>query len=269
MKKALLFVPVLAIIMSSCSEYQKVMKSTDLNLKLQKANEYFDEASYYKALPLFEELVSIYRGTSRAEDVYYKYAYCEFYLLDLYLASYRFENFTRTFPNSKYKEECSFMAAYCDYLMSPKSSLEQSSTYDAISKLQLITEQYPDSKYADSSEVLLDELRYKLEKKAYENANMYYKTEYYEAASVAFANVLKRFPDTEYREEIMFTILKSNYKLALNSVETKKEQRFINTIDAYVKFADSFPKSSNLRRAEEMYEASKRALEEIKKKNQS
>ncbi len=258
-----------ALFVTGCSEYQKVLKSTDLNLKLKKANEYYEKENYYKALPLYEELVSIYRGTARAEEVYYKYSYCEYYLLDLYLASYRFENFTKTFPNSKYREECTFMAAYCDYLMSPKTSLEQSATYDAIRKLQLITEQYPNSKYADSSEVLLDELRFKLETKAFENAHLYYKTEYYESAVVAFKNVLKRFPDTEYREEVYFGILQAQYELAINSIESKKKERFDKTIQAYIKFADSFPNSSYMIRAESIYEESKLKLEEIKKKNQS
>lgn len=268
--KAKLFVIIIiTALISGCSEYQRVLKSTDLNLKLKKANEYFEKENYYKALPLYEELVSIYRGTSRAEQVYYKYAYCEYYLLDLYLASYRFENFTKTFPNSEYLEECTFMAAYCDYLMSPKPSLEQSSTYDAIRKLQLITEQFPNSTYADSSEALLDELRIKLEQKAFDNAYLYYKTEYYESASVSFKNVLKRFPDTDFREEILFSIVKSNYKLAVNSVESKKEERFKNTIEAYIKFADSFPESEFLSRAEEFYEEAQKSLEEIKKKNQS
>ena len=262
-KRLFLISLLLVGLITGCSEYQKVLKSTDLNLKLEKANEYYAKKNYYKALPLYEELVSIYRGTSTAEEVYYKYAYCEYYLMDLYLASYRFENFNKTFPNSKYREECTFMAAYCDYLMSPKSSLEQSSTYDAIRKLQLITEQYPNSKYADSSEVLLDELRFKLETKAFDNAYLYYKTEYYESAVTAFKNVLKRFPDTEYREEVMFGILKSNYKLAVNSIESKKQQRFKNTMAAYIKFADSFPESSYLRRAEEIYEEAKASLEEL------
>jgi outer membrane protein assembly factor BamD len=153
--------------------------------------------------------------------------------------------------------------------MSPKPSLEQSSTYDAIRKLQLITEQFPNSTYADSSEALLDELRIKLEQKAFDNAYLYYKTEYYESASVSFKNVLKRFPDTDFREEILFSIVKSNYKLAVNSVESKKEERFKNTIEAYIKFADSFPESEFLSRAEEFYEEAQKSLEEIKKKNQS
>ena len=71
---------------------------------------------------------------------------------------------------------------------------------------------------------------------------------------IALGTTLDEFPDTKYREECMFLILKSNFKLALNSISSKKAQRIKDTMDSYVKFVDSFPESSKLKEAEVIYE---------------
>jgi outer membrane protein assembly factor BamD len=48
----------------------------------------------------------------------------------------------------------------------------------------------------------------------------------------------------------LFTILKSNFLLAENSVETKKAERYKSTLDAYSNFIDKFAASKHRREAE-------------------
>ncbi|PCJ88082.1 MAG: outer membrane protein assembly factor BamD [Flavobacteriales bacterium] len=235
-------------------QYRQILKSGNLDLKYEAAINYYENGDYYKAYPLLEELIAIYRGTSKAEKLFYYYAYCDYNLGDFYLANYRFKNFSKTYPNSEFAEECYFMAAYCHYRNSPKYSLDQTDTYSAINSLQLFVNRYPESKLADSCNVLVDKLRAKLERKFFEISNQYYHKRNYKAAIRSFENTLLDFPDTKYREEIMSFILKSNYELAKNSILAKKEKRFEDTIKSYVKFADSFPKSKFMKEAEAMYE---------------
>ena len=52
------------ITFSACSKYQQVLKSSDLN-KLEMAKKYYDEEQFFKALPIFDELNALYRGTSK------------------------------------------------------------------------------------------------------------------------------------------------------------------------------------------------------------
>lgn len=245
---------VLTILISSCSKYSKILKSQDLNEKYEAAIKYYEEKDYYKAYPLLEELTVIYRGTSKAEKLAYYYSYCDYYTGDYILAGSRFKNFSLTYPNSQYAEECLFMSAYCHYLLSPDYSLDQEDTKSAISELQLFLNKYPKSPLADSSNALIDDLHWKLEMKDYANAKQYYKMRNYKSSIIALKNVLKDFPDTEYKEEISFLILKSSYLLAINSIESKKEQRIKDTLTTYIKFADEFSKSVYLREAEKLYE---------------
>jgi outer membrane protein assembly factor BamD len=250
----LAFLSPLLFLTFSCSKYNKILKSQDLNLKYEAAIKYYEEKDYYKAYPLFEELTVVYRGTSKAEKLSYYFAYTDYYTGDLFMASYRFKNFTSTYPNSVYTEECLFMSAYCHYLLSPSYSLDQEDTRDAINEMQLFLNKYPQSSRADSCNKLIDDLHWKLETKAFAISKQYYKMRNYKSAIISFNNMLKDFPDTEYKEEVAFLIVKSHYYLAINSIESKKEQRIKDTIASYIKFADEFPKSDYLREAENLYE---------------
>ena len=49
----------------------------------------------------------------------------------------------------------------------------------------------------------MDELRQKLAKKDVDIALTYFYIESYQAAHISFANVLKEYPDTKYREMVM------------------------------------------------------------------
>ena len=251
------------IILSSCSKYQQLLKSTDLDHKYEMAIQYYNDEDYYKAFPLFEELITLFKGTSRAEEVYYYYAYCNYYLDDYMLASYYFKSFAKTYPNSKHTEECQFMNAYCYYMNSPILSLDQTNTYKAIDELQLFVNAYPQSTRISECNELIDELRHKLEVKTYKNSKLYYDLGGYKAAIVAFNNTLNEFPDTEYKEDIVFFILKANYLLASNSVESKKKERLQSTIDAYHTFIKIYPDSEYLKEAESIYKNSLRRLENL------
>ncbi len=79
---------------------------------------------------------------------------------------------------------------------------------------------------------------------------------------MALNNVLKDFPDTDSREELLFLIVKSNYNLAINSVEDKKVEICEETIKSYTKFVDNYPSSKKIKEAEKMYIASEK---EVKK----
>jgi len=178
--KYLLIIISLAVFSSSC-KYQKLLKSTDNKLKYEKAKEYYENEDYAKAMTLFEQLIPIYRGTEKGEEISYFYAYSNYHLKNYILAGHYFRKFINSFPNSKFTEECSFMSAYCYYLDSPKSTLAQESTAKAITELQLYMGRYPESERIDECNELMDDLTRKLQKKSFENALLYYNRELYKA----------------------------------------------------------------------------------------
>lgn len=252
-RKHLFFLMFIVLLFSACSEYQKILKSPNPELKYEKSVEYYEEGEYLKALPLFEELIPLYRGTDKGQKIYFYYAYTNYHLDYLTSAAYHFRSYSSTYPLSAFAQEALFMSAYCNYLEAPGPTLDQTPTQLALEELQIFVNTYPQSELVDSANTLVDELTFKLEEKKFLNAKQYYTIRKYQSAIVALNNVITEYPSTEFLEEIKLLILKSYYYLAINSVEAKKKQRFDEGIEAYFDFIDNFADGKNVNEAELVY----------------
>lgn len=249
------------VIFAYSCKYQKLLKSSDSELKYTKAKEYYDKKDFARAMSLYEQLIPVYRGTVKGEEVAYLFAYCQFFQKDYITAAYRFRRFAVSYPNSKHAKECSFMSAYCSYLMAPKPSLDQEYTRKAIREFGLYVGRYPDDERVKECNKLIDELRSKLETKSYDNAMMYYKMGHYQAATIALENSLEDYPDTKYKENILFYVAKAHYKFATMSIHTKQRERLENALRAYKKFNRTFPESKYKKEMTRIYEHIKSKLE--------
>jgi outer membrane protein assembly factor BamD len=255
------FLVVLTLMLfASCSDFNKVLKSTDYEFKFKKAIEYYEAGEFVRSGTLLQELLTIYRGTSRADQIYYYYAKSMMGQRDYLMATQYFRTLLREVPTSSYSEEAQFMVGYAAYLQSPKVRLDQEVTVNAIDALQLYINLYPFNEKVDEAHRLIDELRDKLVEKSYLNARLYYDFENYKAAVVSLENALKDYPDSKYREELLYMLVKSKYLLAVNSVEDKKELRLSSALDEYFAFADEFPESKYKREVDRYYETITRLL---------
>ncbi|TCV18952.1 Beta-barrel assembly machine subunit BamD [Sphingobacterium alimentarium] len=228
------------------SKFEKLRNSNNITVKYQEAVKLYEKGKYSKALILFDDLASKYRGRAEAEDLFYLIANANYKLKDYTSARFHFKNFANTYPNSDRAEECRYMAAYCYYLDSPRSTLDQENTRKAIDELQLFVNYYPESERAQQAGALIQSLRDKLEKKAFDNAKLYYNmglADDYRAAVIALENVLRQYPDTKYAEEIEFLMVKSQYLYADNSRVFRQEERFNQALDYYNSFVEHFPQS--------------------------
>lgn len=258
---------IMAFILSSCSrDYDKLLKSDDFALKLAKAYEYFEAEDYYKAQILFEQARPFYRGTKELEKIYFYYTYSQYHQKKYILSAYYFKDFSKNYPNSEYAEEASYMAAYSSYMLSPNYKLEQTTTQNAIDGFQLFINSYPNSDRVERCNILIDELRAKKEKKAIATADLYFKLKEYQAATHCYKNVLKDYPDTRSAADIRMKILRASYALAVNSVDTKKVERFENTIVEYKELKERHADNPALiEDAEKIYQS---ALEKLEKARQ-
>ena len=248
------------LIFAGCNGFQKVMKSTDNTEKFDAAVKYYHSGDYDRALQVFDQILPFYRGTDKSEMIYYYIAHSYYEQHDFIMASYYFKTFAKNFPNSSLAEECMYLNAYCKYLDSPHYSLDQSNTLEAITELQLFINMYPESQRIAKCNDLMDELRGKIERKEYEIAKLYYKMGDYQAAITSFKNVYKDFPDTKYKEDVLFLTLKAYVSYALNSVPAKKNERFKGALEAYNTLVTFFPKTIYLKEADQL---KKIALKEI------
>ncbi len=250
MKKIVLIL-LTAIFVTACNTvHDQALKSADKDFILKVANEHFANKKWAKSLALYERLSNLVAGTDDAPNVVFNSAYANYYDKNYKLAGHQFKNFAVTFPQDPRKEEAAYMSALCYYEGSMDYNLDQTSTELAINELQNFLNEYPNSERSRNISELTDELSYKLEYKAYENARQYFKMGEYKAADVAFENVLEDFPSTKLRPSIYDYILKSRYELAVNSVFSLKQERIENAM-AFARLVEKeMPGTENAKTAE-------------------
>jgi outer membrane protein assembly factor BamD len=261
MNRLIYLILIAVLSLASCSEYEKVLKSNDIDLKYKKAFEYYDKKDYEKAVALFEYISAFYKAREEGAKVDFYYAKSLYGQGDYLLAGYKFSEFVKNYRNSEYVEEAAFLYAYCYYLLSPRPSLDQEYTMKAIDAFTLFIAQFPRSQRLKECSDLMSKLISKLYEKSYLNAVLYYNLEDYKASIIALRNALNSLPESEYREEISFLIVKSGYLLAKNSIPSKQKIRYQDVIDDYLTFKEEFPKSLHLKEAERYYELSNKFLE--------
>jgi outer membrane protein assembly factor BamD len=257
---------VLLIVLGSCkSKYEKLRASNDSAKKMAEGMRLYNKKEYSKALGLFDDLATRYRGRDGAEELFYYYAYTNYKLKDYTSARYHFKSFADTYPSSNRAEECRFMAAYCFYIDSPISSLDQENTSKAIDALQLFINLYPKSDRVPEAGKLIQNLRDKLEEKAFNNSNLYLTIGDYQAAVIAFGNTLRDYPDTKYGEQLEFLSVKAQYEYASHSYEATQEERYNQTIAFATQFAEKFPKSKYLKEVQQYSKDSSLGIIAVKK----
>ena len=265
--KKLLIIPIIALIaFSSCNKegFQRIVKSSDYELKYVKATELYEVEKYSKAMQLFEQLVPYERGKPRGEEVYFYLAMCSFKVKDYVLAGYYFSDFANNYKMSKYHEDALYLSAYCYYLDAPKWSLDQNPTKQAILEFHLFMSMYPNSEKTDSCNILIDELRYKLQTKSYNNAKLYYDIGYYKSATIALSNCLTDFSDTPYKEEILYYDYKASYDYAYKSIRYMQEERYNIALGKYHTYIADFPEGKYLDDVEKIHKSTEKELQALK-----
>jgi len=256
-----------AVILSGCGEYEKLLKSRDFQQKYESAVQYYEDEEFARAGTLFDQVANIFRGTTKADTVKYYQAKSYYGQKDYMMAGYYFSELSATYASSVYLEEADFMVGYCFYKQSPRAELDQQTTYKAITAMQMFMVKYPTSDRMLESREIVAEMSNKLVEKSFISAKLYYDLGYYKSAILALRNSLITYPETEYREDLLFLILKSSYLLADGSVLSLKLERYQATVDEYFSFIGEFPDTKNSKEAKRMYEDSNKYLENYNKQS--
>lgn len=263
-KSVVFYILVFSLSFASC-KFNKIRKSDDLQLKYNSAINYYEvKKDYYKAALLLEEIIPLIKGKNESEKAQFYFAYCHYHQNQLSLASFYFQKFYETFRYSNYMEEARYMNVRSLYEDSPPYNLDQTNTVQAINATQSFLNSFPNSAYFEECNKIIKELRFKLEKKAYEGSLLYYKIGYLKAAIVAFTNFQNTFPDSDLNEEITFKKLEAEFKYAKLSIDQKKKERYNEAISIYEGFVENYPNSKFAKAAENIY---KSCLSDLNKMN--
>ena len=276
MKKYIIIALVSGSVLTSCGEYNKVLKSTDYEYKYEAAKSYFGKGQNTKAAAILEELITILKGTDKAEESLYMLGMTYYNQGDFITASHYFSTYYNTYPRGTYTEQARFYSGKALFLDTPEPRLDQSSTYKAIQELQMFMEYFPASNRHQEAQQMIFDLQDKLVMKDYMAARLYYDLGSYTGNSsysttgnnylpciVTAQNALKDYPYTKLREDISILLLRAKYDMAKESVEEKKEERMRDAIDEYYAFKNEFPESKYIKEVENIYKDAKKYVKEI------
>ncbi|MGB5500044.1 MAG: outer membrane protein assembly factor BamD [Maribacter sp.] len=239
---------VLILVLSSCNEYQKVLKNTDVKAKYDLAQKYYEAEDYKRANRLFEQIAPKYVGKPQGERVMFFFANTYFQRKDYNMSGYQFERFIKSYPKSEKVPEAAFLGAKSYFKLSPAHSLDQTDTDKALVKLQSFINTYPESEYFAEANVMAKELTTKKERKAFEIGKQFNKLGHFDytfltPAIAAFDNFISDYPGSIFREEALYLKFESATEFGLNSFSRLKKERMENAKTAYNALKKQFPET--------------------------
>lgn len=273
MKRIVLILSAGIFLLTSCNQYNNVLKSTDYEYKYEAAKEYFVKGQYSRAALLFGDLIAVMKGTVRAQESLYMLAMSEYCDGNYDVASSYFKKYYQSYPKGTYVEYARYYAGRSLYESVPDVRLDQTNTYTAIKEFQDFLDLYPYTKLKDRTQDMIYALQDKLVEKEYISAKLYYDLgnymgncfyggSNYEACIVTSQNALLDYPyaSPARREEFAIMILRAKYHLARQSVEDKRMDRYRDAIDEYYGFVNEYPESKYLKDAQQIFVASDKVV---------
>ena len=268
MKKSITAIALIsACVMTSCGDYNKVLKSQDYSYRYEAAKEYFFSGQYNKASVVLGDMITILKGSGKAEESLYMLAMCYYEQEDWLEASSTFKKYYTTYPRGEFAELARFYTCKALYNDTPEPRLDQTSTFEAINEIQVFCEYYPNSVHKDEAQQMMFELQDKLVEKEYLSAQLYYNLgnymgNNYQSCVITAQNALQDFPYCKRREDLSYLVLQAKYKMATESVVEKREDRYRDVVDEYYAFKNEFPESKHAKEADKMFEEASKNITE-------
>ena len=260
----LIVVAAVAAMFLSCSGLSKVAKSGDPELMYNTALRLYKAEKWTRASDMFDACAGYYIGSEREDSIAFFSARSKFKNRDYHEASANLDEFRRKFGRSLFIEDAEGMFAMCEYYLSPEPSRDQTQTAKAIVTLNTFIERYPNSERVEPFRQIIEELTARLHEKNFLNAYTYFKVQRYKSAVVAFKNALKNYDNTPYREQIMYYIVVSNYRLAHNSVTEKQADRYLAMLDSYYSFIEEYADSKYKKELDRYFKEAKDFIDKNK-----
>ncbi len=233
-----------ALLQISCvSTYEKVLRSTDVDVKYKAAHDYFNKGKYKKAADMFDHINLLVQGLPQEDTVAFYHGLSNFRYGDYSTAETILAKFIEVYPRSVFHTEAQYLRIKCLYDDTYRYELDQTPTRKAMAVISEFMYENPQSEYYPVCKDMMADLMERLERKSFESAKIYYTMEDYKAARYALKNVLKDNADNQYRESVLYYTALSSYKYAYNSIEEKQKERYLDFIDDYYNFISEYPES--------------------------
>jgi outer membrane protein assembly factor BamD len=127
----------------------------------------------------------------------------------------------------------------------------------------LFNSRYPNSERVEEAAEYISEMRSKLARKLYNAADLYMRTDQYEAAIIYYDLTIDRYPETEWAARALVNEINAYVIYADNSVSSKQRERYTKAVESYEKFIQLFPENDLRSKAEDYVDDARTALAEL------
>jgi outer membrane protein assembly factor BamD len=256
-------------VFSNCKNENVIKSGDSLSTAFEKAKNLYENGEYTDAIEAFETVIRIGRGTDFGREAQFLLAQSYFENERYLLASAEFERYISQFPRTQKRQTAQFREAYCYYKLSPRYRLDQKYTHTAIEKFQLYNDRYPDSEKVEEGAKYISEMRKKLAKKLYHSADLYMRTDRYEAAIIYYDLTIDQYPETMWAQRALVEEINAYNIYASRSVQSKQQERYQKAVSTYEKFVQLFPNGEYRSEAENHVDEARAALADIGVSEQS
>ena len=116
MKKSIFILVSLIMLLVSCDSYNKVLTTNNIDYKYEAAKAYYLEGEYVKASQLLESIVTMMKGSDKAEESLILLAKCYYDSEDYETASQYFKVYYTNFPRGEFAEYARFHSGKSLYM---------------------------------------------------------------------------------------------------------------------------------------------------------
>lgn len=241
--------------LTSCSQYNKLLKTGTLQQKYDQANIFFEQGKYNKTITLYTNILPYLKGSAKEDTILFRIAKSHYNSKNFEMSYQYFDQYRNIFARMPLAQEAELLYArsFANLSLSPEK--DQQETRKAIAAYNEYLNRYPQDTSRIEIEQEVELLNKKLYYKTFLNAALYHKIGQYNAAITALRAALKENPETPHRQEMMFLITRSWYDYARGSIPSKQLDRYLKMIDAYYNYKSEYPETEKYgKQLDQLYE---------------
>lgn len=250
--------------LASCKNEALIRPGDTLPEAFKKAMTLYEAENYGDAAEAFETVINIGRGTDYGQEAQYYLAESYMNHRRYLLAASEYERYLTLFPRSERRSEVQFKEAYCYYQLSPRYKLDQTYTRRSIEKFRLFNNRFPESERVEEAGKYIEEMRSKLAKKHYYSADLYMRTDQFQAAIIYYDLTIDNYPETIWAQRALVDEINAYNTYANRSVRARQVERYEKAVDAYEKFMQLFPNGQYRAQAEDYVDEARTALADLR-----
>jgi outer membrane protein assembly factor BamD len=164
---------------------------------LAKGDEYFKRKKCYQSMELYKAFLARYAGHERSDYAQYRMAESYFCQEEYALAAVEFRILVTNYGYSEYVDEGFFNEALCNYNQSPKTDLDQTKAFEALSQFQQFVQVYKQSPLVPEANKYIALIQEKLARKELDNAVFYFGRKKYLSALIYLDKIIENYPNNE------------------------------------------------------------------------